>query len=400
MQLLKHLGLIIMCGSVLQACNSGSIKTPSSPYSQPTTITLPSGTTVTIPSTNFYVPHNQVLQVPITIVGGNLANGESLVILASPKPKSEAFSIANNVLEESLNSTDTPFVSISPPVISVSPHITSTAYLNLDDLNGAIGAYSISLTVKDINTETNLTYPEDLYMLILEHTCSSSDLQSCNDKNRCYAYVSPATVSVNQNGRIQYTATAVSPTSSPVCFANITQQTAWNSTAGNIASINSSGQVTPINLGDTIITAISNTYNINYLWSQSSELTVVPSVPFPGGYGNLSITNLNDITYSCSKGLNKPIYMMVNNATGILGQTVSGNAHLSGYVVSVNKSDIPITIGSTSYGEARVFTAGHPFSLNVKACQEHTDFPMTLDYGAVVNGYKYPSSSVKIKVIQ
>ena len=378
MQLLKHLGLMIVCGIALLACNSGSNITSSNSQFQPTTITLPSGTNITIPSTNLYVPHNQILQVPITIVGGNLASGESLMISATLTRQSQAVKTSNS-LEESSNYNN-PLISISPTIISVSPHLTSTAYLNIDDSDGSTGAYSISITIKDVNTETNLTYPEDLYMLILEHTCSSSDLQSCNDRNRCYAYINPAIASVNQNGRIQYSATAVSPTSYPVCFANITQQTMWNSTAESIASINSSGQITPINLGDTLITAGSNTYNINYLWSQSSELTVVPAVPFPGGYGSLSVTNLSDITYSCSKGLNKPIYMMVNNATGILSQIVHGNAHLSGYVVGVTKSDIPITVGSTGYGETRAFVAGLPFSLNVKACQDHLDFPMTLSY--------------------
>ena len=76
MQLLKHLWLIIVCGMALMACNSGSNTTSSSSQFQPTTITLPSGTTITIPSTNLYVPHNQILQVPITMVGGNLASGE------------------------------------------------------------------------------------------------------------------------------------------------------------------------------------------------------------------------------------------------------------------------------------------------------------------------------------
>lgn len=83
MQLLKHLWLMIVCGLALLACNSGSNTTvQSSPY-QPTTITLPSGTTITIPSTNLDVPHNQTLQVPITIVGGRLASGESLMLSAT-----------------------------------------------------------------------------------------------------------------------------------------------------------------------------------------------------------------------------------------------------------------------------------------------------------------------------
>lgn len=91
---------------------------------------------------------------------------------------------------------------------------------------------------------------------------------------------------------------------------------------------------------------------------------------------------------------------MVNNATGILSQIVHGNAHLSGYVVGVTKSDIPITVGSTGYGETRAFVAGLPFSLNVKACQDHLDFPMTLSYGGTINGYKYPNTVVYIKVIE
>jgi hypothetical protein len=70
MQLLKYLGLMIVCGIALLACNSGSNTTSSNTLFQPIIITLPSGTTITIPSTNLYVPHNQMLQVPITIVGG------------------------------------------------------------------------------------------------------------------------------------------------------------------------------------------------------------------------------------------------------------------------------------------------------------------------------------------
>jgi hypothetical protein len=396
MQLLKHLGLMIVCGIALLACNSGSNTTSSNSLFQPITITLPSGTTITIPSTNLYVPHNQTLQVPITIVGGNLASGESLMISATLTRQSQAVKTSNALQE----SSDLPLISISPTAISVSPHLTSTAYLNIDDSNGATGSYSISMTVKDLSTETIIIVPKRPQMFILEHTCSTSDLQSCSsNQNRCYAYVNPAVASVNQDGNTQYTATAVSPTSYPTCFANITQQTAWSSTIENVATINSSGQITPINLGNTLITAGSNTYNINYLWSESSELTVVPAVPFPGGYGSLSVTNLSDITYSCSNGLNKPIYMMVNNATGILSQVVSGRVVLNGYVVDVTHNDIPIAIGNTGYGEARVFTAGHPFSLNVQDCQENTDHPMSLIYEATINGYKYPSTLVHIKVI-
>ena len=397
MRLLKHLGLMIVCGIALLACNSGSNTTSSNSLFQPITITLPSGTTITIPSTNLYVPHNQMLQVPITIVGGNLASGESLMISATLTRQSQAVKTSNALQE----SSDLPLISISPTAILVSSHLTSTAYLNIDDSTGATGSYSISMTVKDLSTETIIIIPKRPQMFILEHTCSTSDLQSCSsNRSRCYAYVNPAVASVNQDGNTQYSATAVSPTSYPACFANITQQTSWSSTIENVATINASGQITPINLGNTLITAGSNTYNINYLWSQSSELTVVPAVPFPGGYGSLSVTNLSDITYSCSKGLNKPIYMMVNNATGILSQVVHGNAHLSGYVVGVTKSDIPITIGSTGYGETRAFVAGLPFSLNVKACQDHTDFPMTLSYGGTINGYKYPNTVVYIKVIE
>lgn len=397
MRLLKHLRLMIVCGIALLACNSGSNTTSSNSLFQPITITLPSGTTITIPSTNLYVPHNQMLQVPITIVGGNLASGESLMILATLTRQSQAIKTSNALQE----SSDLPLISISPTAISVSPHLTSTAYLNIDDSTGATGSYSISMTVKDLSTETIIIIPKRPQMFILEHTCSTSDLQSCSsNRSRCYAYVNPAVASVNQDGNTQYSATAVSPTSYPACFANITQQTAWSSTIENVATINASGQITPINLGDTLITAGSNTYNINYLWSESSELSVVPAVPFPGGYGSLSVTNLSDITYSCSKGLNKPIYMMVNNATGILSQIVHGNAHLSGYVVGVTKSDIPITVGSTGYGETRAFVAGLPFSLNVKACQDHLDFPMTLSYGGTINGYKYPNTVVYIKVIE
>ena len=395
MQLLKHLWLMIICVIALLACNSGSNTTSSSSPYQPTTITLPSGTTITIPSTNLYVPHDQTLQVPITIVGGNLASGESLMISATLTRQSQAVKTSNALQE----SSDLPLISISPTVISVSPHLTSTVYLNIDDSTGAVGSYSISMTVKDPSNETIIIVPKGPQMFILEHTCSTSDLQSCSKQNRCYAYVNPAIASVNQDGHTQYSAMAMMPDSPNNCYANITQQTAWSSTEESIATINSSGQITPINLGNTIITAGSNTYNINYLWSESSELSVVPAVPFPGGYGSLSVTDLSDITYSCSNGLNKPIYMMVNNATGILGQTVSGYANLNGYVVHVSDVDIPIVVGNTGYGEVRLYTAGHPFSLNVRACQDYTDFPMTLSYGGTINGYKYPNTVVYIKVI-
>ena len=395
MQLLKHLWLMIICVIALLACNSGSNTTSSSSPYQPTTITLPSGTTITIPSTNLYVPHDQTLQVPITIVGGNLASGESLMISATLTRQSQAVKTSNALQE----SSDLPLISISPTVISVSPHLTSTVYLNIDDSTGAVGSYSISMTVKDPSNETIIIVPKGPQMFILEHTCSTSDLQSCSKQNRCYAYVNPAIASVNQDGHTQYSAMAMMPDSPNNCYANITQQTAWSSTIENVATINSSGQITPINLGNTIITAGSNTYNINYLWSESSELSVVPAVPFPGGYGSLSVTDLSDITYSCSNGLNKPIYMMVNNATGILGQTVSGYANLNGYVVHVSDVDIPIVVGNTGYGEVRLYTAGHPFSLNVRSCQDYTDFPMTLSYGGTINGYKYPNTVVYIKVI-
>lgn len=396
MQLFKHLGVMIVCGIALLACNSGSNTTSSNSPFQPTTITLPSGTTITIPSTNLYVPHNQTLQVPITIVGGNLASGESLMLSATLTRQSQAAKTSNALQE----SSDLPLISISPSAISVIPHLTSTAYLNIDDSTGAVGNYSISMTVKDPSNETIIIVPKGPQMFILEHTCSTSDLQSCSsNQNRCYAYVNPAVASVNQDGHTQYSAMAMMPDSPNNCYANITQQTAWSSTIENVATINSSGQITPINLGNTIITAGSNTYNINYLWSESSELSVVPAVPFPGGYGSLSVTDLSDITYSCSNGLNKPIYMMVNNATGILGQTVSGYANLNGYVVNVSDVDIPIVVGNTGYGEVRLYTAGHPFSLNVRSCQDYTDFPMTISYGATINGYKYPNTVVYIKVI-
>lgn len=394
MQLLKYLWLMIVCGIALLACNSGSNTTAQSSPFQPTTITLPSGTTITIPSSNLYVPHNQTLQVPITIVGGNLASGESLMISTTLTRQSQAAKTSNALQE----SSDLPLISISPTVISVSPHLTSTVYLNIDDSSGAIGSYLISLIVKDLNTEIIVTYPKYFHLFILEHTCSTSDLQSCSNQNRCYAYVNPAIASVNQDGNTQYSAIAMMQGSHNNCFANITQQTVWSSTDESIASVNSSGQITPINLGNTLITAGSNTYNINYLWSESSELAVVAAVPFPGGYGSLSVTDLSDITYSCSNGLNKPIYLMVNNATGILGQTVSGSVVLSGHVVYVSDNDIPIAIGNTGYGEARVFTAGHPFSLNVRECQENTH-SLTLTYEGTINGYKYPYVSEYIEVI-
>ncbi len=394
MQLFKHLGIMLVCGLALLACNSGSNTTAqSSPY-QPTTITLPSGTTITIPSTNLDVPHNQTLQVPITIVGGSLASGESLMLSATLTRQSQAAKTSNALQE----SSDLPLISISPSAISVIPHLTSTAYLNIDDSTGAVGSYSISLTVNDLSTEIIVTYPKYFHLFILEHTCSTSDLQSCSKQNRCYAYVNPAIASVNQDGHTQYSAMAMMPDSPNNCYANITQQTVWSSTDESIASVNSLGQITPINLGNTLITAGSNTYNINYLWSQYSELTVVPAVPFPEGYGSLSVTNVSDITYSCSNGLNKPIYLMVNNATGILGQTVSGNATLNGYVVDVSDGDIPIVVGNTGYGEVRLYTAGHPFSLNVRACQDYK-YPLSLYYGGTINGYKYPNTVVYIKVI-
>lgn len=394
MQLLKYLWLMIVCGIALLACNSGSNTTAQSSPFQPTTITLPSGTTITIPSSNLYVPHNQTLQVPITIVGGNLASGESLMISTTLTRQSQAAKTSNALQE----SSDLPLISISPTVISVSPHLTSTVYLNIDDSSGAIGSYLISLTVKDLSTEIIVTYPKYFHLFILEHTCSTSDLQSCSNQNRCYAYVNPAIASVNQDGHTQYSVMAMMPDSPNNCYANITQQTVWSSMDESIASVNSSGQITPINLGNTLITAGSNTYNINYLWSESSELAVVAAVPFPGGYGSLSVTDLSDITYSCSNGLNKPIYLMVNNATGILGQTVSGSVVLSGHVVYVSDNDIPIAIGNTGYGEARVFTAGHPFSLNVRECQENTH-SLTLTYEGTINGYKYPYVSEYIEVI-
>ncbi|MBX9867650.1 MAG: hypothetical protein K2Y14_12135 [Burkholderiales bacterium] len=397
MQLFKHLGVMIVCGIALLACNSGSNTTSSNSPFQPTTITLPSGTTITIPSTNLYVPHNQTLQVPITIVGGNLASGESLVILANSERQSQD-AITSSSLQESLNYTDTPFTSISPTVISVSPHVTDTVYLDIDDSNGTTGSYSISLTVKDVNTDAIYVHKQKLLYYIVKHTCSTSELHSCN-KTNCYAYVSPARTSVNQDGHIQYSAIAIKPDSYDNCFADITQQTAWSSTVENIASIDESGQITPINLGDTLINAGSNTYNINYLWSQSSELTVMPSVPFPEGYGNVSITDLSDVTYSCRNGFNKPIYLMLNNATGILGQVVSGNAELDGYLLHVDHSDIPIRIGENGYGEGLAFFAGHPFVLNITDCQKNKSYPTTISYGATINGYKYPNTVVYIKVI-
>lgn len=356
MQLLKYLWLMIVCGIALLACNSGSNTTAQSSPFQPTTITLPSGTTLT---------------------------------------RQSQAAKTSNALQES---SDLPLISISPTVISVSPHLTSTVYLNIDDSSGAIGSYLISLTVKDLSTEIIVTYPKYFHLFILEHTCSTSDLQSCSNQNRCYAYVNPAIASVNQDGHTQYSVMAMMPDSPNNCYANITQQTVWSSMDESIASVNSSGQITPINLGNTLITAGSNTYNINYLWSESSELAVVAAVPFPGGYGSLSVTDLSDITYSCSNGLNKPIYLMVNNATGILGQTVSGSVVLSGHVVYVSDNDIPIAIGNTGYGEARVFTAGHPFSLNVRECQENTH-SLTLTYEGTINGYKYPYVSEYIEVI-
>ncbi|TXI98672.1 MAG: hypothetical protein E6Q32_09600 [Neisseriales bacterium] len=397
MQLIKHLGLMIVCVVALLACNSGSNITSSNSQFQPTTITLPSGTTITIPNTNLYVPHNQTLQVPITVVGGNLANGESLMILASSERQSQDV-ITSRALQESSNYTNAPFTSISPTVISVSPHVTDTVYLNIDDSTGATGSYYINLTVKDVNTNAIYIHKQKLLYFIVEHTCSTAELQSCNKAN-CYAYVNPARSSVNQDGHIQYSAIAIKPDSYDNCFADITQQTAWNSTVENIATINESGQITPINLGDTLITAGSNTYNINYLWSQSSELTVMPSVPFPEGYGNVSITDLSDVTYSCRNGFNKPIYLMLNNATGILGQVVSANADLDGYLLHVEHSDIPIRIGENGYGEELAFFAGFPFALNITDCQKNKSYPTTIKYGATINGYKYPYTTVYIKVI-
>jgi hypothetical protein len=171
MRLLKHLGLMIVCGIALLACNSGSNTTSSNSQFQPTTITLPSGTTITIPSTNLYVPHNQMLQVPITIVGGNLANGESLMILASSERQSQD-TITSNALQESSNYTNAPFTSISPTVISISPHVTDTVYLNIDDSTGATGSYYINFTVKNVNTDAIYIHKQKLLYFVVEHTCS------------------------------------------------------------------------------------------------------------------------------------------------------------------------------------------------------------------------------------
>ena len=66
---------------------------------------------------------------------GNLASGESLMISATLTHKSQAVKTSNS-LEESSNYNN-PIISISPTIISVSPHLTSTAYLNIDDSDGS-----------------------------------------------------------------------------------------------------------------------------------------------------------------------------------------------------------------------------------------------------------------------
>lgn len=392
MQLLKYLGLML-CGFVLLSCNGGST-TSSNPPLQPVTMTLTDGTTITIPSINLYVPESQTLQVPITIVGGNFAGRESLVILASLVGPNQTAN-ADNPIQKSFDYS-APVVSTSLMVTTVYPHKANIIYLNINDLNGATGTYSISLTVRDTSTNTITTFPRRIVAFILENICSSVELQSCN-KNRCYAYVNPATASLNQNNYLQYNAIAIIPDGDN-CYADITGQTTWISAAESIASIDTSGQATAISLGNTFINAGSNTYNINYLWSSSPELNVVPAVQYPGGYGNLSITNLSDVTYSCSNGLNKPIYLKVNNGTGILNQVVYGWAWLNGYLVYVKDLDIRVKVGDNGYGEALAFIPGHPFSLNVRECQKTAPYYINLTYGATVNGYTYPELSYPLQV--
>jgi hypothetical protein len=138
-----------------------------------------------------------MLQVPITIVGGNLANGESLMILASSERQSQD-TITSNALQESSNYTNAPFTSISPTVISISPHVTDTVYLNIDDSTGATGSYYINFTVKNVNTDAIYIHKQKLLYFVVEHTCSTAELQSCNKEN-CYAYVNPARTSMLYN---------------------------------------------------------------------------------------------------------------------------------------------------------------------------------------------------------
>ena len=67
---------------MLLSCNSGSTATSQYSALQPMITILPDGTSITLPSDNFYVPIHQSLQIPITVVGGNIAKGESLSISA------------------------------------------------------------------------------------------------------------------------------------------------------------------------------------------------------------------------------------------------------------------------------------------------------------------------------
>lgn len=397
MSILKFFG-ILLCSCMLLSCNSGSTTTSATQNSSsdPTVITLPDGTTITFPVSNIYIPFKQTVQIPITIVGGSLANGESLAISASI---SQSQASGSNVAAQENSSENIPVVTTSPASINVEPDTTYTIYLNVDDADGAVGSYSISLSAENMSTNTNVVYPKRIIAFILEHTCPTSDLETCRQTN-CFAYVNPATASVNQANSVQYNAIAIM-TYPETCFADIAKQTVWSSSAENIASIDASGKAAGLNIGDSIITAGSNTYNINYIWSESSELSVVPAVPYPGGYGNLSVTNVSDVTYSCTNGLNKPIYIMVNNGTGILGQVVHGWVWLTGYLIYVSDDDVPITVGSTGYGEVMVFSAGHKLSLNVRECQDTAPYYINFVYGGTVNGYTYPELTypLQIKVI-
>ena len=106
---------------------------------------LPDGTTITLPTDNFYVPIHQSLQIPITVVGGNIANGESLSI--------SAYLIQNQTstqtgADQKPMNSNVPIISISPNIISVYSQATSNTYLTFDSSNVAVGIYSIQISGK------------------------------------------------------------------------------------------------------------------------------------------------------------------------------------------------------------------------------------------------------------
>ena len=128
---------------MLLSCNSGSTATSQYSALQPMITILPDGTSITLPSDNFYVPIHQSLQIPITVVGGNIAKGESLSI--------SAYLIQNQTstqagaAQKSMNS-NVPIVSISPDIINLYSQTTSNTYLTFDSSNGEVGTYSIQIS--------------------------------------------------------------------------------------------------------------------------------------------------------------------------------------------------------------------------------------------------------------